>query len=103
MNELGQMVWRQIAQFTGGTSMFVLRGGAGPQSVGGGDPLSSCGGTQTQDATGNLHELVLAKVRAAVTAIDADPGVIPGLGQDERAKPCAEPAAIAGPTAALAE
>lgn len=98
MDTVGQLVWRQVAQYTGGAAMFVLRGGAGPQSVGGGDPLSSCGGTQTQYASGNLHELVLAKIHAALGAIDADPSVIPGLGQDESAKPCAE-RAVAGPAA----
>jgi Mg-chelatase subunit ChlD len=96
MDNVGQLVWRQVAQYTGGAAMFVLRGGAGPQSVGGGDPLSSCGGTQTQYASGNLHELVLAKIQAALAGVDADPGVIPGLGQDESAKPCAE-RAVAGP------
>src|SRR6185295_11527773 len=43
MDSLGQVVMRQMAQFTGGTNMFVLRGGAGPQSTGGGDAKSSCG------------------------------------------------------------
>ena len=47
MDPLGQAVWRQIAQYTQATNLFVLRGGAGPQSTGGGDPASSCGGTQT--------------------------------------------------------
>ncbi|HUH02022.1 MAG TPA: vWA domain-containing protein [Kofleriaceae bacterium] len=96
MDGLGQLVWRQVAQYTGGAAMFVLRGGAGPQSVGGGDPLSSCGGTQTQYASGNLHELVLAKIHAALAGVDADPGAIPGLGQDESARPCVE-RAVAGP------
>src|SRR5262249_24540243 len=62
MDALGQAVWRQIAQYTGGTNLFVLRGGAGPQSVGGGDPVSSCGGTQTSYASGNLDELIVRKV-----------------------------------------
>jgi Mg-chelatase subunit ChlD len=29
MNDLGQVVFRQLSQYTGGTHMFVLRGGAG--------------------------------------------------------------------------
>ena len=68
--------------------MFVLRGGAGPQSTGGGDPKSSCGGTQTGFTSGNLDALVVAKIRAALAAPDRDPRKVPGLGQDEDAKPC---------------
>ncbi len=90
MDGYGQLVWRQVAQFTGGTNMFVLRGGAGPQSTGAGDPVSSCGGTQTGYTSANLDQLVLGKLRAAVAALDADPMQIPGLGGDETSKPCAE-------------
>lgn len=88
MDDLGQAIWRQVAQYTGGTNMFVLRGGAGPQSTGGGDPKSSCGGTHDNYASGNLHELVAGKVRSALGALERDPMRIPGLGQDENAKPC---------------
>jgi Mg-chelatase subunit ChlD len=88
MDALGQVVWRQIAQYTGGTNMFVLRGGAGPQSSGGGDPASSCGGTHQNYQSGNLAELIGDKLRLAVAALEADPLRIAGLGQDERAKPC---------------
>ncbi len=88
MDDLGQAVWRQVAQYTGATNMFILRGGAGPQSVGGGDPKSSCGGTQTSFTTGNLDRLITDKVERAVAAIDADPLRVAGLGQDENAKPC---------------
>ncbi|MEM9489748.1 MAG: hypothetical protein AAGC55_11420, partial [Myxococcota bacterium] len=87
---LGQIVWRQIAQYTGGTNLFVLRGGAGPQSVGGGDPKASCGGTQTNYASGNLDTLIAGKIRGALLALDADPTRIPGLDRDENAKPCGE-------------
>lgn len=90
MDLVGQLVFRQIAQFTGGTNMFVLRGGAGPRSTGAGDPASSCGGTQESYTSGNLDALVVSKVRAAIAAVDGDPMRIPGLGQDERAKPCGE-------------
>jgi Mg-chelatase subunit ChlD len=90
MDALGQAVWRQIAQYTGGTNLFVLRGGAGPQSVGGGDPASSCGGTQTSYASGNLDELIVQKVEQQLRAIDGDPLRIPGVGVDENAKPCNE-------------
>jgi hypothetical protein len=90
MDDLGQAVWRQIAQYTGGASLFVLRGGAGPQSTGAGDPLSSCGDRHTSYTTGNLDALVAEKVERAVAALDGDPMQIPGLGQDERAEPCAE-------------
>ena len=38
MNDLGQMVWRQIAQYTDSTNLFLLRGAAGSQSTGAGDP-----------------------------------------------------------------
>jgi len=90
MDGYGQLVWRQVAQFTGGTNMFVLRGGAGPQSTGAGDPMSSCGGTQTGYTSANLDQLVLGKLRAAVAALDADPMEIPGLGGDETSVPCTQ-------------
>lgn len=88
MDQLGQVVFRQMAQFTGGTNMFVLRGGAGPQSTGGGDPASSCGGTHTNYSSGKLDELIVQKIRRELRAIDADPMRIAGLRQDENAKPC---------------
>jgi hypothetical protein len=88
MDVLGQVVWRQIAQYTTAANMFVLRGGAGPQSVGGGDPLSSCGGTQQSYTSGNLDALILAKISGELGAIDADPMRIAGLGEDENTKPC---------------
>ena len=90
MDDLGQVVWRQIAQYTGATNMFVLRGGAGPQSTGGGDPKTSCGGTHQNYSSGNLDELIANKVRREIRALSADPMAIAGLGQDERAKPCNE-------------
>ncbi|MFZ5892821.1 MAG: VWA domain-containing protein [Myxococcota bacterium] len=88
MDALGQVVWRQIAAYTGATNLFVLRGGAGPQSTGAGDPKSSCGGTQTAYTTGNLDSLILAKVRSAIRALDRDPMRIAGLYADENSKPC---------------
>lgn len=90
MDDLGQVVWRQMAQYTGGTEMFVMRGGAGPQSVGGGDPLASCGGTQEQYASGNLDELIVRKVKKQLDAIDGDPMRIAGLTKDESAKACGD-------------
>lgn len=90
MDDLGQVVWRQIAQYTGGTNMFVLRGGAGPQSTGAGDAESSCGGTHKNYSSGNLAELITGKVTGSLKALDTDPMLIAGLGQDENAKPCAE-------------
>ncbi|MDI1431839.1 vWA domain-containing protein [Polyangium sorediatum] len=88
MDTLGQVVFRQIAQYTGGTHMFVLRGGAGPESVGGGDPRASCGGTHTDYTSGNLDALILGKVQGAIAARDADPMRIAGLNQDEKDRPC---------------
>jgi Mg-chelatase subunit ChlD len=88
MDNLGQVVFRQMAQFTGGTNMFVLRGGAGPQSTGGGDPASSCGGTHTNYSSGKLDELIVQKIRRELRALDADPMRIAGLKMDENAKPC---------------
>jgi hypothetical protein len=88
MDEQGQVVWRQIAQYTGATNMFVLRGGAGPQSTGAGDPKSSCGGTHENYASGNLDELIVGKIRHEIHGLDRDPLKIAGLGQDEDAKPC---------------
>lgn len=90
MDGLGQVVFRQMAQFTGGTNMFVLRGGAGPQSTGGGDPGTSCGGTHTNYSSGKLDELIVTKIRRELKAIDGDPMRIAGLKTDENAKPCNE-------------
>jgi Mg-chelatase subunit ChlD len=90
MDDLGQVVFRQIAQYTGATNMFVLRGGAGPQSTGAGDPKSSCGGTQTQFASGNLDALIIGKIKRELVLLDRDPLKIPGVRVDENAKPCAE-------------
>ncbi len=90
MNDTGQVVMRQMAQFTGAANMFVLRGGAGPQSVGGGDPKSSCGGTQEQYASGKLDRLILNKIKSELAAVDADPMRIAGIGKDESSKPCNE-------------
>ncbi len=88
MDDLGQAAWRQMAMFTGATNLFILRGGAGPQSVGAGDPLDSCGGRHTNYSTGNLAELITAKLSRAVQELELDPMRIAGLGQDENAKPC---------------
>jgi Mg-chelatase subunit ChlD len=88
MDTQGQVVMRQMAQYTGGTNMFVLRGGAGPQSTGGGDPGSSCGGTHQNYASGNLHELIVSKIKHELRSIDGDPMRIAGLRTDENAKPC---------------
>ncbi len=90
MDDTGQLVMRQLAQFTGASNMFVLRGGAGPQSVGGGDPKSSCGGVQEQYSSGKLDKLILNKVRQEIASVDADPTRIAGIGKDESAKPCNE-------------
>lgn len=88
MDDTGQIVMRQMAQFTGASNMFVLRGGAGPQSVGGGDPKTSCGGTHEDYASGKLDQLIVRKVKGELASLDADPMRIAGLGQDENAKPC---------------
>ena len=77
-----------LSQLTGASNMFVLRGGAGPQSVGGGDPKSSCGGTHQDYSSGKLDQLIMRKVRQELASIDADPMKIPGAGKDENAKPC---------------
>jgi Mg-chelatase subunit ChlD len=90
MDDLGQVVWRQIAQYTDARNMFVLRGGAGPQSTGAGDPKSSCGGTQTRFTSDNLDALILANIKRETDALDANPLRIAGLNRDENAKPCNE-------------
>lgn len=90
MDNQGQAVFRQIAQVTGGTNMFVLRGGAGPQSTGGGDPTSSCGATHQNYSSGKLDQLIAGKIRLEVTSLKADPMRIPGLNKDENAKACNE-------------
>jgi hypothetical protein len=88
MDPLGQVVFRQMAQYTGATNMFVLRGGAGPQSTGGGDPISSCGGTHQNYSSGKLDELIVAKIRHELKSVDGDPTRIAGLMEDENARPC---------------
>jgi hypothetical protein len=90
MDDLGQVVWRQIAQYTNATNLFVLRGGAGPQSTGAGDPKSSCGGTHENFASGKLDALILGKINRELKSIDKDPLRVAGLGKDENAKPCNE-------------
>jgi len=90
MDDLGQVVWRQIAQYTGASNLFVLRGGAGPQSTGAGDPKSSCGGTQTAYRSGNLDALILQKIQREIRGLERDPLKIPGVRVDENAKPCKE-------------
>ena len=95
MDATGQTVLRQIAQYTGGTNMFVLRGGAGPQSTGGGDPTSSCGGTHKNYSSGNLSELISDKIKITLKQLDIDPMLIAGLHKDELAKPCSERLVIA--------
>jgi hypothetical protein len=88
MDDLGQIVWRQIAEYTGAANLFVLRGGAGPQSTGAGDPISSCGGTQTGYATGNLDALIVQRITRELKGMERDPLQIPGRFTDEHAKPC---------------
>jgi hypothetical protein len=95
MDVTGQIVMRQMAQFTGASNLFVMRGGAGSQSVGGGDPQSSCGGTQGQYASGNLDQLIIAKVQRELAALDGDPLRIAGRDRDENAKPCNQRIVIA--------
>jgi Mg-chelatase subunit ChlD len=90
MDGLGQVVWRQIAQYTNARNLFVLRGGAGPQSTGAGDPQSSCGGTQTRYTSDNLDGLIVADINRETKALNGDPLRIAGLNKDEDAKPCAE-------------
>ena len=60
------------------------------QSTGAGDPRSSCGGTQTQFASGNLDALIVQKIKRELKGLDRDPLKIAGLRVDENAKPCGE-------------
>ncbi len=94
MDALGQAVFRQVAEYTGATNLFVLRGGAGPQSTGAGDPRSSCGGTQTSYSSGNLDGLILGKITHELRGLDGDAMRIAGLYRDEDAKPCNERVAM---------
>jgi hypothetical protein len=87
-DDFGQLVFRQIAQYTYATNMFVLRGGAGPQSAGGGDPMTSCGTKVTSYASGNLDDLIVKKVLDEVDLYDHDPMEIPGLKTDMQAVVC---------------
>jgi Mg-chelatase subunit ChlD len=93
---VGQLVFRQIAQYTYATNMFVLRGGAGPQSTGGGDPKTSCGTTQTSYASGNLDDLIVTKVLDQVALYDHDPLQIPGLGADTQMVSCPDAGTVGG-------
>jgi hypothetical protein len=95
MDALGQAVFRQVAEYTGATNLFVLRGGAGPQSTGAGDPKSSCGGTHTNYSSGNLDGLILSKITRELRGLDGDAMRIAGLYRDEDAKPCNERIAMA--------
>lgn len=95
MDDRGQIAMRQMAQFTGATNMFVLRGGAGPQSTGGGDPKSACGGTHQEYSSGKLDQLIIRKVKTELASLNADPLAIPGRGKDENAKPCNQRIVIA--------
>jgi Mg-chelatase subunit ChlD len=88
MDALGQAVWRQIAQYTGATNLFILRGGAGPQSAGAGDPVSSCGGRQTRYTSGNLDGLLRGIIDRNLRAVDGNPMEIRGLTKDEVAEEC---------------
>jgi len=88
MDALGQAVFRQVAQLTGGTNMFVLRGGAGSQSSGAGDAKSSCGGTHENFSSGNLDQLIVRKIALEIKSLKTDPMTIAGRGQDENAKAC---------------
>lgn len=74
----GQAVFRQIAQHTYARSLFILAGAAGSGSSGGGDPVTSCGGTQKDFSTGKLDALIVGEVKQAVAVWDADPLTIPG-------------------------
>jgi hypothetical protein len=87
-DDFGQLVFRQIAQYTYATNMFVLRGGAGPQSTGGGDPMTSCGTRVTSYASGNLDDLIVKKVLDEVDLYDRDPMQIPGLKTDAQIVSC---------------
>lgn len=88
MDTLGQIVFRQIAQYTGGVNLFVLRGGVGPESSGAGHPRSSCRGTHENFTSGNLDALIISRVIRELRSVHADPLKIRGLRQDERARPC---------------
>jgi len=96
MDALGQVVFRQIAQYTYASNMFVLRGGAGPQSTGAGDPKTSCGTTQTSYASGNLDQLIVNKVLDEVSLYDHDPLDIPGLHTDAHISACPDAGAPEG-------
>jgi Mg-chelatase subunit ChlD len=95
-DDFGQLVFRQIAQYTYATNMFVLRGGAGPDSVGGGDPMTSCGTTATSYASGNLDDLIVKKVLDEVDLYDQDPNQIPGLKTDRQLTVCPDAGATEG-------
>lgn len=88
MDTLGQIVFRQVAQYTGGVNLFVMRGGAGPQSTGAGDPKTSCGGRHEDFTSGNLDTLISSRIVRELRALDGDPLAIRGLSRDERSAPC---------------
>jgi hypothetical protein len=93
---VGQAIFRQLAQYTYAINLFILAGGAGPASTGGGEPTTHCGSTQSSYTTGKLHELIIDQVLEEIALYDADPLSIPGLHEDANLTSCTSEAGGAG-------
>jgi von Willebrand factor type A domain len=72
----GRFIFRQMSQLSYATHLFLLRGGA--------DPQSPCADYEFR--TDELDNLVLTRVKGELAARGSDPLAIPGLGRDRDAE-----------------
>jgi Mg-chelatase subunit ChlD len=68
----GRFIFRQMSQLTSATHLFLLRGGAAPDS--------DCADYEFR--TDELHNLVIERIKEELASPDQDPLDIPGLGSD---------------------
>jgi hypothetical protein len=68
----GRFVFRQMSQLSYATHLFLLRDGVAPSA--------ECANYEFR--TGELHNLVIERVKGELASQDADPLDIPGLGED---------------------
>lgn len=87
----GRFIFRQMSQLSYATHLFLLRDGVAPNA--------ECANYEFR--TGELHNLVIERVKGELTAQDDDPLDIPGLGEDrdtevaEALEECAVAASVA--------
>jgi hypothetical protein len=68
----GRFIFRQMSQLSYATHLFLLRGGAAPDS--------ECADYEFR--TDELHNLVIERVKGELASLDQNPLDIPGLGSD---------------------